>query len=229
MISIIVPCYNEINFIEKIVNEINLQNFPNKQLIVVDDGSFDGTREKLNKLKKENKIDNLIIHDKNQGKGASIKTALKEVKGDIIVIQDADLEYNPKDVPRLINPIIRGDADVVYGSRFLGGSGDHRVIYFWNRLANALLTFLANLLVDMNLSDMETGYKAFKKSALENINLQENRFGFEPEITIKLAKKKLRFFEVAISYNGRTYAEGKKIGFKDGLRALYCLLKYKIL
>ena len=142
--------------------------------------------------------------------------------------QDADLEYNPNDYSRLIKPITDGNADVVYGSRFLGGGGDaHRVLYFWHRVANAFLTLFANILIDMNLTDIETGYKAFKKEALENMILQENRFGFEPEITIKLAKKKLRFFEVGISYNGRTYQEGKKIGTKDGLRALYCLIKYR--
>ena len=226
-ISIIVPCYNEINFIEKIINEILLQNLPNKQLIVVDDGSYDGTTEKLKKLKESGKIDNLIIHDQNLGKGAAIKTALQETKGEIVIIQDADLEYSPKEYPRLIQPIIEGKADVVYGSRFFGSGDAHRVLYFWNRVANSILTTFTNILVDLNLTDMETGYKVFKKEVFDNIKIEENRFGFEPEITVKLGKRKLRFFEVGISYNGRTYQEGKKIGLKDGFRAIYCLIRYR--
>jgi len=226
-LTIIIPCFNEVRFIEKVIERINSQSISNKEIIVIDDGSIDGTREKLEKLKNLGKIENLIFHDKNQGKGAAIRTGLKEAKGEIIIIQDADLEYNPNEYPRLIKPITDGDADVVYGSRFLGGGGAHRVIYFWNRIANALLTFVANILIDMNLTDMETGYKVFKKDAVIDLNLQENGFGFEPEITIKLAKKKLRFYEVGVSYNGRTYQEGKKIGFKDGIWAFYCLVKYR--
>jgi len=226
-LTIIIPCFNENKYIETIMESIYSQPISDKQIIVVDDCSNDGTTEKLKKFKAEGKIHNLIIHETNKGKGAAIRTALNEVKGDIIIIQDADLEYNPKDYSKLINPIINGHADVVYGSRFLGGGDNaHRVLYFWHRVANAILTTFSNILSDMNLTDMETGYKAFKKEALENIKLQEDRFGFEPEITIKLAKKKLRFFEVGVSYNGRTYQEGKKIGWKDGLRAFYCLVKY---
>ena len=236
LISIIVPVYNEEKTVKEILEKINELDFwskntnLSKEIIVVDDKSIDGTIEKLKNLKNSGKIDNLIFHEINQGKGAAIRSGLKEAIGEIIITQDADLEYDPKDYSRLIKPIIDGKADVVYGSRFLGGTSDgHRVLYFWHRVANSILTLLSNILTDMNLTDMETGYKAFKKDSLKNITLKENRFGFEPEITIKLAKKRLRFFEVSVSYNGRTYEEGKKIGFKDGIRALYCLVKYKFL
>ena len=236
LISIIVPVYNEEKTVKEILEKINELDFwskntnLSKEIIVVDDKSIDGTVEKLKNLKGAGKINNLIFHEINQGKGAAIRSGLKEAIGEIIIIQDADLEYDPKDYSRLIKPIVDGKADVVYGSRFLGGTSDgHRVLYFWHRVANAILTLFSNILTDMNLTDMETGYKAFKKDSLKNIILKENRFGFEPEITIKLAKKRLRFFEVSVSYNGRTYEEGKKIGFKDGIRALYCLVKYKFL
>ena len=227
-ITIIIPCFNESKYIEQVISEVNLQEINDKQIIVVDDGSTDGTVDKLKKLKEDGKVNNLVFHENNKGKGAAIRSAIKHVEGDIIIIQDADLEYNPKDYLRLIKPITEGKADVVYGSRFLGGGGDaHRVLYFWNRVANAILTTFTNILVDMNLTDMETGYKVFKKKVFEDIQIEEDRFGFEPEITVKLGKKKLRFFEVGISYNGRTYQEGKKIGLKDGFRAIYCLVKYR--
>ena len=226
-LTIIIPCFNENKYIEKVISSIDSQRLDEKQIIVVDDASTDGTKEKLKELKEKNKIDCLIHHEINLGKGAAIRSGIKKAEGEIVIIQDADLEYNPKDYHKLIKPISDGDADVVYGSRFLGGGDVHRVLYFWHRVANGLLTTFANILIDMNLTDMETGYKAFKKTVLEDISIQENRFGFEPEITIKLGKKKLRFFEVGISYNGRTYQEGKKIGIKDGFRAVYCMLKYR--
>ena len=227
-ITIIIPCFNESKYIEQVISEVNLQEINDKQIIVVDDGSTDGTVDKLKKLKEDGKVNNLVFHENNKGKGAAIRSAIKHVEGDIIIIQDADLEYSPKDYLRLIKPITEGKADVVYGSRFLGGGGDaHRVLYFWNRVANAILTTFTNILVDMNLTDMETGYKVFKKKVFEDIQIEEDRFGFEPEITVKLGRKKLRFFEVGISYNGRTYQEGKKIGLKDGFRAIYCLVKYR--
>ena len=227
-LSIIIPCFNEEKYIEEVIDSINSQKIEDKEIIVVNDASTDATKEKLTKLKNDKKIDTLIHHEINLGKGGAVRSALKKTLGDMIIIQDADLEYNPKDFFKLIKPIVDGKADVVYGSRFLGSNEDaHRVLYFWHRVANGILTTVANILIDMNLTDMETGYKAFKKSAIDNIAIEENRFGFEPEITIKLAKKKLRFFEVGISYNGRTYEEGKKIGLKDGFRAVYCLFKYK--
>ena len=196
-LTIIIPCFNENKYIEKIIDSVSSQPFPNKQIIVVDDGSTDGTKDKLKRFKDLGKIDNLIFHAINQGKGAAIRTGIKKATGEIIIIQDSDLEYNPNEYSRLIKPIINGYADVVYGSRFLGGGENaHRVLYFWHRVANSILTLITNILIDMNLTDMESGYKAFKKEALENIKIQENRFGFEPEITIKFAKKKLRFFEI---------------------------------
>ena len=205
-ISIIIPCFNEQNYIDQVIDSIHAQSSLNKQIIVVDDASTDGTKDKLKKLKDLKKIDNLVTHKENKGKGAAVRSGIKEINGDIVIIQDADLEYNPKDYARLIKPLLDGNADVVYGSRFLGGGEDaHRVLYFWHRVANGILTTFTNILSDMNLTDMETGYKVFRKEVFNNLILRENRFGFEPEITIKLAKKKLRFFEVSVSYNGRTY------------------------
>ena len=225
-LSIIIPCYNEIKTIEKIIEKVKNSKISNQEIIVVDDNSVDGTRELLQK-KDKNFVDKAVYHETNLGKGAAVKTGIKYVTGDIIIIQDADLEYNPEEYQKLIKPIIENKADVVYGSRFSGGE-QRRVIYFWNKIANILLTLLSNLFTGLNLTDMETGFKCFKKSAIENIEIQEKGFGFEPEITAKLSKKKCRFYEVGISYNGRTYKEGKKIRAIDGIKAIYHILKYNI-
>ena len=228
-VTILIPCFNEERYIENVIDSVIKYCSFEKQIIVIDDASSDGTHEKLQNLKKQNKINEIFTHKNNLGKGAAIRSGIKLVKSGIIIIQDADLEYSPKDYNKLIGPIISGKADVVYGSRFLGGGEDaHRVLYFKHRLANSFLTFLSNLLTDINLTDMETGYKAFKYESVKDIELIENRFGFEPEITAKMAKKKLRFYEVGISYYGRTYEEGKKIGLKDAFRALYCIFRYNL-
>ena len=228
-VTILIPCFNEERYIENVIDSVNKYCSFKKQIIVIDDASSDGTHEKLQNLKKQNKINEIFTHKNNLGKGAAIRSGIKLVKSGIIIIQDADLEYSPKDYNKLIGPIISVKADVVYGSRFLGGGEDaHRVLYFKHRLANSFLTFLSNLLTDINLTDMETGYKAFKYESVKDIELIENRFGFEPEITAKMAKKKLRFYEVGISYYGRTYEEGKKIGLKDAFRALYCIFRYNL-
>ena len=228
LISVIMSVYNGERTVPAAIKSIISQTYENLELLIVDDASTDGTKDKLKQLKDLKKIDNLVTHKENKGKGAAVRSGIKEINGDIVIIQDADLEYNPKDYARLIKPLLDGNADVVYGSRFLGGGEDaHRVLYFWHRVANGILTTFTNILSDMNLTDMETGYKVFRKEVFNNLILRENRFGFEPEITIKLAKKKLRFFEVSVSYNGRTYQEGKKVGMKDGIRALYCLIKYR--
>ena len=228
-IFILIPCYNEEKYIEKVIdNIIKFAQF-DKEIIVIDDGSTDKTNEILNGLKKQNKIQKLLVHSQNQGKGASIRSSLQHVNEGLIIIQDADLEYSPKDYNKLINPIINLDADIVYGSRFLGNNEANRVLYFSHRIANALLTFFSNLLTNINLTDMETGFKAFTHESIKDIILKENRFGFEPEITAKLAKKKLRIYEVGVSYKGRTYDEGKKIKLKDAFRAVYCIVKYNLL
>ena len=228
-ISVIIPVYNETNTIEEIIKKVILSPYDNIEVIAIDDCSNDGTKEKLKKIFSKNKISNkqLIFHDHNFGKGASIKSGLSVATGDIIVIQDADLEYDPKEYPKLIEPIINDMADIVYGSRFLGSDAS-RVLYFWHRVGNGLLTLLSNILTNLNLTDMETGYKAFRKNIIENIIIEENRFGFEPEITAKVAKLKCRIFEVGISYNGRTYEQGKKIGWKDGFSAIRCIIKYNL-
>lgn len=227
-ISIIIPVFNERKTVEIVINNIIREKNFNKQIIVVDDSSTDGTSEELQKIYANGLIDNLVIHEKNLGKGAAINSAKKYIDGDIVIIQDADLEYSPKDYEKLVNPIINGQADVVYGSRFLT-SECHRVIYFWHYVANKFLTLLSNILTNINLSDIETGYKAFRTSIFLKVNIQENRFGFEPEITAKIAKLKCRIYEVGISYDGRSYEEGKKISWIDGLRAIYCIFKYNLL
>ena len=226
-LDIIIPVYNEKKTIGVVVNKVLQYKELNTNIIIVDDGSTDGTLEIINKLQKDypNNI-KVLSHDRNLGKGAAIKTAIKNLKSEIVLIQDADLEYDPSDYSKLLNPILNNKADVVYGSRFLGGQ-QVRVHLFWNYLANKLLTLTTNILVNMNFTDMETGYKVFKTKVLQSIEVQENSFTFEPEITIKLAKKKFIFFEVPISYYGRSYEEGKKIKIKDAFLALYCLFKYR--
>ena len=223
-LSIVIPCYNEYTTIEKIVTAVENAPVEEKEIIVVDDYSIDGTREIL-KEKIETRVNKVIYHDQNMGKGAALRTGFQHVTGDFVVVQDADLEYDPQEYPKLLKPILDGHADVVYGSRFVG-SDSHRVLYFWHSIGNKFLTLLSNMLSNLTLTDMETCYKVFRRETLEKITIRENRFGFEPEITAKLAKLKCRIYEVGISYNGRSYKEGKKIGWKDGVKAIWCILKY---
>jgi glycosyltransferase involved in cell wall biosynthesis len=225
-ISIIIPCYNEQNTISLVIDKILSSYTGEKQIIVIDDCSNDKTRDILNSDLK-NKIDKIILNDKNYGKGFSIRKGINIAEGDIILIQDADLEYDPSDYNKLIKPIEKGVADVVYGSRFLGGE-EKRVLYFWHTLGNKFLTTLSNMFSNLNLTDMEVGYKLFKSNVIKDINLLEDRFGFEPEVTAKIAKKKIRIFEVGISYYGRKYEDGKKITWKDGISALRCIVKYNL-
>lgn len=225
-LSVIIPCFNEKKTILKILDLV-ISNKPNdKEVIVVDDCSTDGTKEILKNFNHQNV--KIFFHEKNYGKGKALRTGFEKATNDILLIQDADLEYNPSEYENLLRPFHEANADVVYGSRFLGGQKYSRIHYFWHFIANKLLTFITNIFTNLNMSDMETCYKLFKKSAIQNIILYENSFGIEPEITIKLAKQKLKFFEVPISYNGRSYEEGKKIGLKDAFVALYCILKYSI-
>ena len=228
-LSIIIPCFNEKNTIEDILKKIdqslNYYKISNFEIIVVDDFSTDGSKEVLKKLSNKEKIQ-IYFHDNNLGKGAAIHTALKYTTGDIVIIQDADLEYDPFDYNKLLVPFFETNADIVYGSRFLGGGKYVRIHFFWHYLANKILTFICNLFINLNLTDMETGYKVFKTSALKSINLKEKSFSFEPEVTIKLAKKNYKFFEVPITYNGRSYEEGKKIGLKDAFIALKTIILY---
>ena len=223
-VSIVIPCFNEANTIEYLVQAVLSAPLTNREIIIVDDYSTDSTREIL-RTKIDGLVDKIIYHESNQGKGAALRTGFSNVTGDVVIIQDADLEYNPQEYPELLKPILDGKADVVYGSRFQGGK-EHRVIYFWHYKGNQFLTLLSNMFTNLNLTDMETCYKVFRIDILKKIKIQENRFGFEPEITAKIAQLGCRIYEVGISYSGRTYDEGKKISWKDGLRAIWYILKY---
>ena len=227
-LSIIVPVYNEKHTILQILERIE-KTCHTKEIVAIDDCSKDGTREILREIEASRKFPCLrvLYHEVNQGKGAALRTGIAAATGDVVIIQDADLEYDPSEYDTLIQPICAGLADVVYGSRFL--SGPHRVLFFWHSLGNKLLTLLSNMFTDLNLTDMETGYKAFRRELFTKIQIEENRFGFEPEITAKIAKARCRLYEVPISYFGRDYSEGKKITWKDGVAALYCILKYNLL
>ena len=225
-LSVVIPCYNEKNTIHKIVKSVKESGIKDLEIIIVDDFSTDGTIDILeNEIKPL--VDKIIFHEKNKGKGAALRTGFGEVTGDLVIVQDADLEYDPKEYALLMQPILEGKADVVYGSRFMG-SGPHRAVYFWHMVGNKFLTMLSNMFSNINLTDMETCYKMFKKDVIKSINIEEDRFGFEPEITAKIAKKDYIIYEVGISYYGRNYKEGKKIGVKDGFRAIYSIIKYNV-
>jgi|TARA_B110001452_G_C15165093_1_gene405106 glycosyltransferase involved in cell wall biosynthesis len=223
-LSIIIPCFNEEKTISEIIHKINSQTEIKKEIIVIDDSSTDKTKEILEKELK-NSIHKTILNSKNYGKGYSIKKGIENATGDIILIQDADLEYDPSDYKKLLHPINNGLADVVYGSRFLGSS-ERRVLYFWHTVGNKFLTLLSNMFSNLNLTDMEVGYKVFKSNIIKSIHLKENRFGFEPEVTAKIAKQNIKIYEVGINYFGRKYSEGKKITWKDGFSAIRCIVKY---
>ena len=225
-LSVVIPVYNEVNTLLSLIERV--QRSPvEKEIIVVDDCSTDGTTDLLKRTPLEPNV-RTLFHTVNQGKGAALRTGFAQATGDMVIVQDADLEYDPQEYPKLVKPIVDGLADVVYGSRFAGGE-THRVLYFWHSVGNHLLTLCSNAFTNLNLTDMETCYKVFRRAVLQQIVIEENRFGFEPEITAKMAKLKVRVFEVGISYAGRTYEEGKKIGWKDGVRALWCIVKYNAL
>ncbi len=225
-LSVVIPCFNERNTILSIVEAVNASPLQNKEIIIVDDCSTDGTRGILeNEVKPY--VAKIIYHERNRGKGAALRTGIAAATGDMVLIQDADLEYDPQEYPLLLEPLIQNKADVVYGSRFMGGR-PHRVVYYWHSVGNHVLTTLSNMFTNINLTDMETCFKVFRRELIQSIAIEENRFGFEPEITAKIAKLRCRVYEVGISYYGRTYTEGKKIGWKDGIRAIYCIIKYNL-
>ena len=224
-LSVIIPCFNEINTIEEVINKVKNTSIQSKQIIIIDDFSTDGTREFLKSLKDESI--KVVLQNRNRGKGAAIAKGINFASGDISIIQDADLEYDPNEYEKLIAPILLNKADVVFGSRFKGAE-PHRVVYFWHRVGNGFLTLLSNIMTDINLTDMETCYKAFRTEILKSITIREKRFGFEPEITAKISKKNLRIYEVGINYYGRKYNEGKKITWKDGFSAIRCILYYNL-
>ena len=225
-LSVVIPCYNERDTIERLVEAVLAAPVPGLEVILVDDCSTDGTREIL-RSKIEPRVARVLYHERNRGKGAALRSGFRAATGEMVIVQDADLEYDPQEYPRLLEPIQAGKADVVFGSRFSGGASV-RVLYFWPYVGNRLLTTLSNMLTNVNLSDMEVCYKVFRRQVLEQIEIEEDRFGFEPEITAKVARLGCRIYEVGISYAGRTYREGKKIGWKDGVRAVWCILKYNL-
>jgi glycosyltransferase involved in cell wall biosynthesis len=226
VLTVVIPCFNEANTIRSLVERVRAAPGPQKEIIVVDDGSRDGTRDLL-RTQIAPLVARIIYHDANRGKGAALRSGFAAATGDFVVIQDADLEYDPQEYPRLLKPMLDGKADIVYGSRFMGAEA-HRVVYFWHMMGNKFLTLLSNMLTNLNLTDMETGYKAFRREVIQKIVLEEDRFGIEPEITAKVAKLGVPIYEVGISYSGRTYAEGKKIGWRDGFRAIWVILKYNL-
>lgn len=223
-LSVIIPCYNEASSIEHLLRAVRESLYPTKEVIVVDDFSTDGSRELLQNQLTE-LVDHLILQDRNQGKGAALRAGFQAASGDLVIVQDADLEYDPREYSQLVEPIVTGVADVVYGSRFVGAQ-PHRVLYYWHRVGNGFLTLLSNMFTNLNLTDMETCYKVFRAEIIKRISIEEDRFGFEPEITAKVARLGCRIYEVGISYHGRTYAQGKKINWKDGFWAIYCIVKY---
>jgi glycosyltransferase involved in cell wall biosynthesis len=226
-LSVIIPCFNELGTIGRVVEAVKTSPVKDLEIIIVDDCSTDGTRDFL-RSHIEPQVDTVLYHKKNRGKGAALRTGFAAATGDIVIVQDADLEYDPQEYLDVIEPILEDKADVVFGSRFVGGR-PHRVVYYWHMVGNQFLTTLSNMFTNINLTDMETCYKAFRRDIIQSIRIEENRFGFEPEITAKVAKLDCRIYEVGISYYGRTYKEGKKIGWKDGIRAIYCILKYNLL